>query len=76
MTEIPNLGVHTSYKKALSHYESVIADRMKRHGVSQSTFGYPTRDEVRARTERVVLVRSAFVLDTLEEVRLERWKVK
>jgi hypothetical protein len=29
VTPIPNLGVHTSKKKALAHYKSVIEDRLR-----------------------------------------------
>lgn len=66
--EIPNLGVHTSYKRAKSHYNSVIEDRKK------STKGHVAHGP-RIDDRVSVLQEDSFYL-TGETVRLERWQIK
>jgi hypothetical protein len=65
ITELPNLGVHSTFKKALEHYESVKADRAKFGPVSSYQHGERDR-------ERYVVLREFYTL-TGESVRLERW---
>jgi hypothetical protein len=68
--EIPNLGVHTSFKKALQHYNSVIVDRGANSVWNIENFNDPIT------SERTTLLATFWSVDHQEEVRLEKWKVK
>jgi hypothetical protein len=71
VTEIPNLGVHASLKKALSHYNSVLEDRSERN--KNVIIGPDINNDS---DERMGCIRSAYVVDSDEQIRLERWKLK
>jgi len=68
--EIPNLGVHTSYKRAQKHYDSVVADRKTR------TSGHSTLSrECPLVTSKMTLMREDCFYLLGETLRLERWSV-
>jgi len=70
MYSIPNLGVHTSEKKAVKHWRSVVEDREKRLKLLHVT----TRTEAFYKDERYVTLREANFPE--EKVRLEKWIVR
>lgn len=70
VTNIPNLGVHTSYARALKHYRGVVSDRLR----------LPYTDDLRVNQKQPMGEERCIVLDDLyvgdgETVRLEKWKV-
>lgn len=73
VTEIPNLGVHTSLKRAKQHFEGVVTDRRLTSKVNKTFFtpiiGYTNED-------RMFVLAEGFVYSTGEQVRLERWRTK
>lgn len=71
VTEIPNLGVHSSLGKALRHFHSVINDRAQRTAL---TMIHSTNPKM-SKDDRYLVVRSA-TTDEGEEVRLEKWLVR
>lgn len=73
-TPIPNLGVHTTFKKARRHFEAVVESRVK--DGHQVVWGknYNTLLED---WDRYVVVNTAHILEgsVTEELRLEKWRV-
>jgi hypothetical protein len=69
---IPNLGVHSTLKKALSHFDSVVESRVA-HGyekVYHRYFGKNIEREERYKVVWEVLVKNPC---EVEELRLEKW---
>jgi len=74
--EIPNLGVHTSYEKAETHFKSVVDDR---YGTGEALphlkYGRQWAPTVRpSLRERFLVINSVNIKD--EEIRLEKWLVQ
>ena len=68
--EIPNLGVHSSFKKALKHYNSVLINRGASNTLNVKNFNDPiTKD-------RNTILAVYWSVDSQEEIRLEKWKLK
>jgi len=73
-TEIPNLGVHTSYVKAKNHFDGVVSAReIEFKETIRKTGRYPASFYSK---ERNIVLDSARVVANNEEVRLERWSTK
>lgn len=72
ITEIPNLGVHSSYVKAIKHYDSVLKDRAKQFNVKVNNHSL---GDFLIKKDRFAVLRSFTTADG-EEVRLEKWAVK
>lgn len=70
ITQIPNLGVHTSLKKAQKHFDSVYQDRTQYGPVTMTSY-----DDTPMNSDRSKKIQWAFTNDG-EEIRLEKWKVK
>ncbi len=77
VTNLPLLGVHTSFKKAMRHYNSVVNDRQfdsqeKRTHVPPSPrhLGIAEWD-----ASPSALITSYYSWKNGEQIRLERWKV-
>jgi hypothetical protein len=68
ITEIPNLGVHRTLKRGLSHYKAVYEDRR-----SRITSSYGEQDKVV--TDHPCTVLAEFYTSDQENVRFERWTV-
>lgn len=70
VVEIPNLGMHSSRKKADSHFDNVVEDRKKReHVVREQCYEGDGRDNY-------TVVRSAYCAESQEQIRLEKWKLR
>ena len=75
-TAVPNLGVHTSLKKAVNHFEGVKTERLKRGYVCHwDIYGedppacIDTRKDVRT---AMLTVRGEYA--ETETLKIERWK--
>jgi hypothetical protein len=71
--EIPNLGCHSSYKKAERHYKSVYADRVARYNGIPQPGQNIWHSSIPFSDPYVVLMSDHF---PNEEIRLEKWRVK
>lgn len=75
-TPIPNLGVHSSYKKAKRHFDVIIKDRHDsdyRVLINHRT-NLPPEEEWR---KRYVVANKAYACkdNVTEELRLEKWRL-
>lgn len=70
ITEIPNLGVHTSYKKAIRHYQSVREDRWKLNGGGSVSGQCVANHKIYSDARFALLMSDHF---PNEEIRLEKW---
>jgi hypothetical protein len=73
-TPIPNLGVHTSFKKAKRHFDAIVDSRIKHDAQVMWGGNY---DTITHPFDRYVVVNKAIIYegDFKEELRLEKWKV-
>jgi len=70
---IPNLGIHTSLKKALVHYNSIVEDRVQRG--YKILWDHSTPEDWRH--ERAVRTRECMIEQPtcLENLIIERWPI-
>ena len=69
---VPNLGVHTSYSKAKSHFDSVVAGRLKYGKATVLWTRYLPKNEY----ERRIVASLIQEGDAYEELFIEKWPVE
>ena len=68
VTDIPNLGVHSKFERAIKHYESVVKDRVG--DADNSVHHHGTIDP----GNHFHVMRETYING--ENIRLERWPLK